>query len=143
MDQSCYDLLEVVSDGGFGEPSQPLDESEQIALGGGVENKVALELVAEGGVEVGVEVDGLGQVGVGYLIHELFFLLEQVLLVAGEDLGDKFLAVELDIVETGWGQKYWQKEGTSITENENFYCPGSTLLYIISLLMIFIFDYVI
>ena len=25
-------------------------------------------------------------------------------------VSDKFLAVELDVVETGWGQKYWQKE---------------------------------
>ena len=76
--------------------------------------------MAEGGEEVGVEVDGLGQVGVADLVHELLLLLEQVLLVAGEHLGDKFLAVELDVVETGWGQKYWQKEGTSIAENENF-----------------------
>ena len=106
VDQRCYDLLEVVPDDSFGESSQPLDESEQIALCGGVKDEVAFELLAQGGEEIGVEVDGLGQVGVADLVHEVLLLLEEFLLVAGEHLGDKFLAVEFDVVETRCWQKY-------------------------------------
>ena len=55
--------------------------------------------MSEGGSQLGIELDGFGKIGVIELREEVEFLLEVDLFIGGEYFGNKFFAIDFDVIE--------------------------------------------